>query len=123
MEWIGLFNPHELQRLIGGEAGKDVDFDDLQRNTYYAGGYHESQPVMQVGSTRADQRDWFHLNAYAGRVKAPPRCVRERELFSISLFHLRVYCTFGPIKGIQEIVRLTLALCLIHLCPSRGHFC
>ena len=48
MEWIRLFNPQELQRLIGGEGGRAVDVDDLKRNTLYAGGYHESQPVMKV---------------------------------------------------------------------------
>lgn len=48
MEWIRLFNPQELQRLIGGEGGRAIDVEDLRRNTRYAGGYHESQPVMQV---------------------------------------------------------------------------
>lgn len=48
VEWIRLFNPQELQRLIGGEGGRAVDVDDLKRNTLYAGGYHESQPVMKV---------------------------------------------------------------------------
>lgn len=48
VEWIRLFNPHELQRLIGGEGGRAVDVEDLKRNTLYAGGYHQSQPVMQV---------------------------------------------------------------------------
>lgn len=50
VEWIRLFNPQELQRLIGGEGGRAVDVDDLKRNTLYAGGYHESQPVMKVPS-------------------------------------------------------------------------
>lgn len=48
MEWIRLFNPHELQRLIGGEGGRAIDVEDLKRNTLYAGGYHQSQPVMEV---------------------------------------------------------------------------
>lgn len=48
VEWICLFNPHELQRLIGGEGGRAIDVDDLKQNTRCAGGYHESQPVMQV---------------------------------------------------------------------------
>lgn len=48
MEWIRLFNPQELQRLIGGEGGRAIDVEDLKRNTLYAGGYHQSQPVMQV---------------------------------------------------------------------------
>ncbi|CAN0421362.1 unnamed protein product, partial [Laminaria digitata] len=47
VEWIRLFNPQELQRLIGGEGKRAVDVDDLKRNTRYAGGYHESQPVMK----------------------------------------------------------------------------
>lgn len=49
MEWIRLFNPQELQRLIGGEGGRAIDVEDLKRHTLYAGGYHHSQPVMQVG--------------------------------------------------------------------------
>lgn len=48
VEWIRLFNPQELQRLIGGEGGRAIDVEDLKRNTLYAGGYHQSQPVMQV---------------------------------------------------------------------------
>eukprot|EP00752_Nemacystus_decipiens_P008436 g7540.t1 len=47
VEWIRLFNPQELQRLIGGEGGRAIDVQDLKRNTLYAGGYHQSQPVMQ----------------------------------------------------------------------------
>ena len=50
VEWIRLFNPQELQRLIGGEGGRAIDVDDLKRNTLYSGGYHESQPVMKVPS-------------------------------------------------------------------------
>lgn len=49
VEWIRLFNPQELQRLIGGEGGRAIDVEDLKRHTLYAGGYHHSQPVMQVG--------------------------------------------------------------------------
>lgn len=48
VEWIRLFNPQELQRLIGGEGGRAIDVEDLKRNTLYAGGYHQSQPVMKV---------------------------------------------------------------------------
>lgn len=48
VDWIRLFNPHELQRLIGGEGGQAIDLADLKRNTRYGGGYHESQPVMKV---------------------------------------------------------------------------
>lgn len=43
-----MFNPQELQRLIGGEGGRAIDVEDLKRNTLYAGGYHQTQPVMQV---------------------------------------------------------------------------
>ncbi|CAM9442271.1 unnamed protein product [Ectocarpus sp. 8 AP-2014] len=47
VEWVRMFNPQELQRLIGGEGGRAIDVEDLKRNTLYAGGYHQTQPVMQ----------------------------------------------------------------------------
>ncbi|CBJ29420.1 conserved unknown protein [Ectocarpus siliculosus] len=47
VEWVRMFNPQELQRLIGGEGGRAIDVEDLKRNTLYAGGYHKTQPVMQ----------------------------------------------------------------------------
>ncbi|CAM9290006.1 unnamed protein product [Ectocarpus sp. 4 AP-2014] len=47
VEWVQMFNPQELQRLIGGEGGRAIDVEDLKRNTLYAGGYHQTQPVMQ----------------------------------------------------------------------------
>ncbi|CAM9735539.1 unnamed protein product, partial [Phaeothamnion confervicola] len=46
VEWIGLFGPHELQKLIGGDDERGVDIDNLRANVTYAGGYHESQPVI-----------------------------------------------------------------------------
>lgn len=64
VEWIRLFNPQELQRLIGGEGGRAIDVDDLKQHTLYAGGYHASQPVMQVFysvCTRSETASWLSV--------------------------------------------------------------
>ncbi|CAM9839352.1 unnamed protein product [Chrysoparadoxa australica] len=47
LEWMRLFNSQELQRLIGGDGEHAIDVDDLRHNMRYAGGFHESQPIMQ----------------------------------------------------------------------------
>uniref|UniRef100_A0A6U6CBM7 HECT-type E3 ubiquitin transferase n=1 Tax=Odontella aurita TaxID=265563 RepID=A0A6U6CBM7_9STRA len=45
--WVRLFNPRELQRLIGGDdTVRGIDVDGLKRVTQYSGGYHPSQPIM-----------------------------------------------------------------------------
>ena len=47
VDWIRMFGPHELQLLIGGDMRR-IDIEDMRRNTRYGGGYHESQPYVQV---------------------------------------------------------------------------
>ena len=79
VEWIRLFNPQELQRLIGGEGGRAIDVEDLKRNTLYAGGYHQSQPVMKVCAALAGR----------GHYSLSPRDSRPRYKTSASVkqFH------------------------------------
>jgi ubiquitin-protein ligase E3 B len=44
-EWIRIFSPIELQRLISGED-TDIDLQDLRRNTQYYGGFHDNHRVI-----------------------------------------------------------------------------
>ncbi|RUP48184.1 hypothetical protein BC936DRAFT_144860 [Jimgerdemannia flammicorona] len=45
--WLRIFSPPELQRVISGE---DVDFDvaDLRKHTQYQNGYFDQHPVMRA---------------------------------------------------------------------------
>ncbi|GMI09473.1 hypothetical protein TrVE_jg9983 [Triparma verrucosa] len=45
--WITMFSPRELQKIIGGDDEGGIDVNDLKRTMVYAGGYHESQPIIQ----------------------------------------------------------------------------
>lgn len=47
VEWVRMFSPRELQRLIGGDADRALDLKDLRKHTRYAAGYADIQPVMQ----------------------------------------------------------------------------
>ena len=47
VDWIRMFGPHELQLLIGGDLNR-IDVNDLRIHAKYGGGYHESQPYIQV---------------------------------------------------------------------------
>jgi len=44
-EWLRIFSPLELQRLISGEDS-DIDLVDLRRNTQYYGGFHDNHRVI-----------------------------------------------------------------------------
>ncbi len=46
--WICIFSPRELQRLIGGDSQSSLDVVDLMTNTEYGSGYHPSQPYIQA---------------------------------------------------------------------------
>jgi len=48
VDWIRMFGPHELQLLIGGDDLNRIDVEDLRTHCKYGGGYHESQPFIQV---------------------------------------------------------------------------
>jgi len=45
--WVLMFSPAEMQMLIGGEF-RAVDVEDMQKHCNYGGGYHPSQPYIQV---------------------------------------------------------------------------
>lgn len=45
--WVLMFSAAEMQMLIGGEM-KRIDLEDMQRYCSYGGGYHPSQPYIQV---------------------------------------------------------------------------
>jgi hypothetical protein len=47
LSWIRMFNPREIQSVIGGEL-RPLDLEDLKRNVSYQNGYHESQPYIQA---------------------------------------------------------------------------
>lgn len=45
LEWLSLFSPPELQRLISGDTAP-LDFVDLRKHTQYYGGFHDSHRVI-----------------------------------------------------------------------------
>ncbi|XP_061191365.1 ubiquitin-protein ligase E3C-like [Saccostrea echinata] len=46
LEWLRMFDHHELQTLISG-AMVPVNIEDLKQHTHYSGGYTGSHPVIQ----------------------------------------------------------------------------
>ncbi|XP_001354157.2 ubiquitin-protein ligase E3B [Drosophila pseudoobscura] len=44
-EWLSLFSPPELQRLISGDTAP-LDLRDLRKHTQYYGGFHDSHRVV-----------------------------------------------------------------------------
>jgi ubiquitin-protein ligase E3 C len=46
--WMRMFSRRELQLLISGDDQRAIDIADFKRNVHYAGGYHETQPYIQV---------------------------------------------------------------------------
>lgn len=46
-EWLALFSPQELDLVICGEL-KAIDVEEMQNHVQYGGGYHPSQPYVQV---------------------------------------------------------------------------
>ncbi|XP_055328576.1 ubiquitin-protein ligase E3B-like isoform X2 [Paramacrobiotus metropolitanus] len=44
-EWISIFSPPELQKLISGDS-QTIDLKDLRKNTQYYGGFHSSHRVV-----------------------------------------------------------------------------
>lgn len=47
VSWLQMFNPREMQSILGGEL-RPLDLEDLKRNVSYSGGYHPSQPYVQM---------------------------------------------------------------------------
>lgn len=46
-ERMRMFSPREMQLLISGDQ-RQIDIADFRRNVAYQGGYHDSQPYIQV---------------------------------------------------------------------------
>ncbi|KAI8982004.1 hypothetical protein BDF20DRAFT_905697 [Mycotypha africana] len=45
-DWLKLFSPLELQRVLSGEK-TDIDLEDLRKHTIYENGYFERHPVIR----------------------------------------------------------------------------
>jgi hypothetical protein len=50
LRWIRIFSAQEIQMVIGGDSERPLDLLALQRHCTYSGGYHPSQPYIQVPS-------------------------------------------------------------------------
>jgi hypothetical protein len=48
LKWIRIFSAQEIQMVIGGDSERPLDLLALQRHCTYSGGYHPSQPYIQV---------------------------------------------------------------------------
>lgn len=48
VRWIRIFSAQEIQMVIGGDGEKPLDLVALQAHCTYSGGYHPSQPYIQV---------------------------------------------------------------------------
>jgi ubiquitin-protein ligase E3 C len=49
VSWVRLFSAKELQKLISGDDSiRGIDVSSLKKAMHYLGGYHESQPYIQV---------------------------------------------------------------------------
>ncbi|KAK4988898.1 ubiquitin-protein ligase (E3) [Elasticomyces elasticus] len=49
--WLAMFNQHELQTLVGGEE-RDIDVENLRRNTIYGGVYQIGDDGLEHPSVR-----------------------------------------------------------------------
>ena len=63
VNWIRMFNPRELQLLIGGED-RVIDIANMKANVGYAGGFAESQPYIEefwriIGNMSSEQQQKF----------------------------------------------------------------
>lgn len=45
LEWIRMFNTHELQLLLSGDQRR-INIMDMRQNTHYSGGYANAQPYI-----------------------------------------------------------------------------
>ncbi|GMH32392.1 hypothetical protein BSKO_00226 [Bryopsis sp. KO-2023] len=48
LPWLRLFSPKELNFLLSGGEGVDIDCKDLQAHTKYSGGYSDSSPAVKL---------------------------------------------------------------------------
>ena len=58
LDWIRMFGQHELQTLIGGDDARGIDLAELRRHCTYSGGFHPSQPYVQVRGERGERKAW-----------------------------------------------------------------
>lgn len=92
--WIQMFNPSELQMLIGGDA-HTIDVKDWQKNTLYGGGYHPSQLIIQ----------WF-WEIVANEFNDEERAALLKFITSCSRQPLRGFAHLSPQICIHQ-VRIT----------------
>ncbi len=128
VNWIRMFNPKELQLLIGGED-RVIDIANMKANVGYAGGFAESQPYIQefwrfIGDMSSEQQQKFlkfvtscprspllgfeALNPRFGILKIPthdqgddPSAVSEKlpsAATCMNLLKLPQYSTVGKLK-------------------------
>ncbi|KAF2860085.1 HECT-domain-containing protein [Piedraia hortae CBS 480.64] len=76
--WLGMFNQHELQRLVGG-SGAEIDLEDLKKNIVLTGLYARPDPdllnLTEGARSNRNPQEGSHGNGFAppGRVSPPGR--------------------------------------------------
>eukprot|EP00117_Sycon_ciliatum_P043196 scpid2186/ scgid31312/ Ubiquitin-protein ligase E3C len=82
ISWLRLFTASEAQILISG-AQVPLDLEDLQNNTHYSGGYHETHPTILLfwDAVKTFTNDQLHL-----LLKFVTSCSRP-PLFGFKDFH------------------------------------
>ena len=46
--WLKLFNPHEVNQLLGGGENGVVDVADMAAHTRYSGGYNKDHATIKI---------------------------------------------------------------------------
>ena len=46
--WLRLFDPREVNQLVGGGASGDIDVADLQQHSAYSNGYSSSDHTIRL---------------------------------------------------------------------------
>ena len=46
--WLRLFDPREVNQLVGGGASGDIDVTDLQQHSAYSNGYSSSDHTIRL---------------------------------------------------------------------------
>jgi ubiquitin-protein ligase E3 C len=95
LKWIRIFSAQEIQLVIGGDGEKPLDLVALQAHCTYSGGYHPSQPYIQVPfslttSFPHSQEFWRVIESF------PPETQREFLRFVTS-------CSRQPILGFGQL--------------------
>lgn len=73
-DWLHMFTPAELQKLISGDT-IDVDIGDLRKHTQYYGGFHNSHRVivwlwdiLENDFTAAERAQFLRVNIKSSQV-------------------------------------------------------